>query len=201
MTTPTGDRPGSGAKTALRDRLLTTRRRRPLTESAAAGVALATHLLEAPELRVAGTVAAYVALPGEPPTAPLITALGGQGRRVLLPVLLTDGDLDWAPYPRDGRLVARRFGLLEPDTDPLGPDAVAQADVIVVPGLAVGRDGMRLGRGGGSYDRALARVPVGTPTAVLLYDDEVLDAVPAEPHDRPVTMAVTPSGITRLRPA
>jgi 5-formyltetrahydrofolate cyclo-ligase len=57
---------------------------------------------------------------------------------------------------------------------------------------------MRLGRGGGCYDRALARVPVGTFVCALLYDDEVLDAVPSAPHDRRVTAVVTPSGVTRL---
>jgi 5-formyltetrahydrofolate cyclo-ligase len=81
----------------------------------------------------------------------------------------------------------------------LGRDAVATADVVLVPGLAVDRTAMRLGRGGGSYDRALGRVPVGTFVCTLLYDGEVLDEVPAEPHDRPVTAVVTPSGLTRLR--
>jgi len=69
---------------------------------------------------------------------------------------------------------------------------------VLVPGLAVDRSGMRLGRGGGSYDRALARVPVGTPVLVLLYDGEVLDRVPADDHDRRVTAAVTASGVVRL---
>ena len=70
------------------------------------------------------------------------------------------------------------------------------ADVVLVPGLAVSPTGLRLGRGGGCYDRALGRVPVGTFTCVLLYDDEVGLDVPVEPHDRPVTAAATPSGLT-----
>jgi 5-formyltetrahydrofolate cyclo-ligase len=56
---------------------------------------------------------------------------------------------------------------------------------------------MRLGRGGGSYDRALGRVPVGTFVCALLYDGEVLDDVPRGPHDRPVTAVATPSGVSR----
>jgi len=77
--------------------------------------------------------------------------------------------------------------------------AIGSADAVLVPALAVANDGTRLGRGGGSYDRALARVPVGTPVWVLLYDDEVGVSVPVEPHDRLVTGAATPSGIVRLR--
>jgi 5-formyltetrahydrofolate cyclo-ligase len=92
-------------------------------------------------------------------------------------------------------------GLLEPVAPRLGPAAVATADVVLTPGLAVDRTGMRLGRGGGSYDRALGRVPVGTFTCTLLHDGELVERVPAAPHDRRVAAAVTPSGISRFRPA
>lgn len=190
--------PASAPKIALRDQLLAARRRRPLAEVGAAARALGDHLLAAPEVRRAATVACYVSLGSEPGTTALLDRLSAAGKRVLLPVLLPDNDLDWAPYRGPASLAPARRGLLEPAGPGLGVDAVATADVVLVPGLAVGRDGMRLGRGGGSYDRALARVPVGTPTFVLLYDDEVLDAVPAEPHDRPVTAAATPSGVVAL---
>ena len=73
-------------------------------------------------------------------------------------------------------------------------DAVARADLVVVPALAVDRYGFRLGRGGGSYDRALARVSASTLTVALLHDGELLDRLPAEPHDRPVRAVVTPGG-------
>jgi 5-formyltetrahydrofolate cyclo-ligase len=75
---------------------------------------------------------------------------------------------------------------------------VATADVVLCPGLAVDRRGHRLGRGGGSYDRALSRVPAGTFVCTLLYDGELLEQVPAEDHDRRVSAVVTPSGVTRL---
>ncbi|WP_240044634.1 5-formyltetrahydrofolate cyclo-ligase, partial [Nocardioides albidus] len=120
------------------------------------------------------------------------------GKRVLLPVLLPDNDLDWTAYHGATSLAPARRGLLEPVGPRLGVEAIATADVVLVPGLTVSRSGMRMGRGGGSYDRALARVPVGTFTCVLLYDDEVLPDVPSEPHDRPVTAAATPGGIHHL---
>ncbi len=67
------------------------------------------------------------------------------------------------------------------------------------PGLAVSLAGERLGQGGGSYDRALGRVPVGTPVVICLYDDEVGLDVPVDDHDRPVTAAVTPTRWIPLR--
>jgi 5-formyltetrahydrofolate cyclo-ligase len=195
--TPTG---AAGAKLALRDQLVTTRNRRSLLERSEAARAIALRLTEAPEVRRAATVAAYVAVGSEPGTAPLLRALVATGKRVLLPVLLPDGDLDWAAYAGDQDLVPARFGLLEPVSSRLGSDAVATADAVLLPGLAVSLRGDRLGRGGGSYDRALGRVPVGTFTCVLLHDDEVGVDVPVEPHDRPVTAAASPAGITRFAP-
>ena len=189
--------PQTARKLALRDQLLTTRRRRSLLESGEAARAIAGHLLATPELRRAATVAAYVSRRGAPGTGHLLDTLRDSGRRLLLPVVLPDFDLDWAAYDGAGSLHPAR-GLLEPDGPTLGPAAIAGADVVLVPGLAVSRDGLRLGRGAGCYDRALARVPVGTFTCVLLHDDEVGLDVPAEPHDRRVLAAATPGGIIRL---
>jgi len=184
-------------KIALRDRLVTSRSRRALVEVGDAAREIAGHLLAAPELRRAATVAAYVSVATEPGTGPLIEELAAAGKRVLLPVLLPDGDLDWAAYDGPASLAPARLGLLEPAGPRLGPGAVATADVVLVPALAVDRSGMRLGRGGGSYDRALARVPVGTFVCALLYDDELVDEVPRAGHDRAVTAVVTPRGVSR----
>ncbi len=192
------DRIQPPAKVAVRDQLLTDRRRRPLAEVVAAARAIAEHVLATPEVRRAATVAAYVSLDGEPGTGPLLDGLRAAGKRVILPVLLPDGDLDWAPYDGPDGLVSASRGLLEPAGPRLGPDAVATADAVLVPGLAVDTAGVRLGRGGGSYDRALGRVPVGTFTCVLLYGGEVGVPVPVEPHDRPVGWAATPAGMVRL---
>jgi 5-formyltetrahydrofolate cyclo-ligase len=167
---------------------------------------LARHALEVPEVAEAGTVAGYVSVGGEPGTGALLDALLERGVRVLLPVLRPDNDLDWglyggpdslAPVHRPGRIT-----LLEPRGERLGPDAVLTAGAVLLPGLAVDARGMRLGRGGGSYDRVLARLAAaGADPAlvVLLYDTEVVDRLPDEPHDRPVHAAVTPSGVHRFR--
>jgi 5-formyltetrahydrofolate cyclo-ligase len=185
-------------KLALRDQLVTGRGRRSLLEVSESARAIADHLMVTPELRRAATVAAYVSIGTEPGTGPLLDALSASGRRVILPVVLPDLDLDWAVYDGQGGLARARRGLLEPTGERLGLEAVATADVVLTPGLAVDRTGMRLGQGGGCYDRALGRVPVGTFTCTLLYAEELLDAVPAAAHDRPVTAVVTPAGVSRL---
>lgn len=190
---------GESAKIALRDQLLTTRRRRSLIDRSVASFAISEHVLESPELARAATVAAYVSTGSEPGTGPLLDDLVTAGRRVVLPVLLPDGDLDWAAYAGRDSLAPARLGLLEPTGPRLGVDAIGTPDLVLVPGLAVSPDGDRLGRGGGSYDRALGRVPVGTPVWVMLHDEEVGLDVPVEPHDRRVTGAVTPSGVVRFQ--
>lgn len=149
------------------------------------------------DVRRAATVACYVSIGTEPGTGPLLDALVSAGKRVLLPCLLPDNDLDWAAY--SGSLVRAARGLLEPPGERLGAEAIAYADVVLLPGLAVDTRGFRMGRGGGSYDRALARVPVGTLTCVLLYPWEVGVDVPVEAHDRAVLAAATSEGMTRFR--
>jgi len=195
-----GATPGANtAKLALRDQLVTARNRRGLLDVGDAARAITEHLLSATEVRRAATVAAYVSIGTEPGTTALLEQLtapdSGLGRRIILPVVQPDLDLDWSVYAGPASLAPARMGLLEPLGPRLGVDAIATADVVLVPGLAVSPTGDRMGRGGGCYDRALARVPVGTPVWVLLYDDEVGIDVPVEPHDRRVTGAVTPSGL------
>jgi 5-formyltetrahydrofolate cyclo-ligase len=146
----------------------------------------------------APTVAGYLSIGTEPPTPALLDSLRSRGVRVLAPVLDDDLDLDWAEYDGPGHLAAGPRGLRAPTGPRLGPGAVTGADLVLVPALAVDVRGTRLGRGGGSYDRALVRVPAGRPVVALLYDGEVLAEVPALPHDRPVTAVITPAGLRRF---
>ncbi|WP_079125335.1 5-formyltetrahydrofolate cyclo-ligase [Streptomyces lushanensis] len=190
-------------KDALRSELLAARSLLSGEDARRAAAVLAERALELPELARARTVAAYVSVGREPGTRALLDALRTRGVRVLLPVLMADNDLDWAPYEGAERLVRARRGLLEPDGVRLGPDAVLDAEAVLLPGLAVDGRGMRLGRGGGSYDRVLGRLAEAgaePALAVLLYDDEVVARVPEEPHDRPVRAVVTPGGVLRFGP-
>jgi 5-formyltetrahydrofolate cyclo-ligase len=187
-------------KIALRRRLLTERAEMAAPERSVAGRSLRDTVISLPEAQMAGTVAAYISVGTEPETRGLVYALWKRGTYVLLPLLLSDNDLDWASYEGPDSLSAGPHGLLQPTEPPRGPAAVTSADLLIVPALAVDRGGHRLGRGGGSYDRALARVGAAVPTIALIYDGELLDKVPAGRRDQRVRMVARPrGGITRLR--
>ena len=194
--------PGGGvpaAKAALRRQLAAARARLTDAERAAAAHAVREAVLALPETQMAGTAAAYYSVGTDPDTRGLVYALWKRGTYVLLPVLLPGGDLDWSSYEGPDSLVPGPRGTLQPAEPPRGTAAIASADLVIVPALAVDRRGIRLGRGGGSYDRALARVGGPVPTVALLYDGELLDEVPSGPHDLPVRMIARPrEGITRL---
>ncbi|SCD90053.1 5-formyltetrahydrofolate cyclo-ligase [Streptomyces sp. DvalAA-14] len=172
------------------------------TEELRAGqAALAERADDLPSAAARGTVAAYVSTGTEPGTRDLIDRLRESGTRVLLPVLLPDNDLDWAEYGGRADLERTSRGLLEPTGPRLGPLAVTQARTVLLPGLAVDSRGVRLGRGGGSYDRVLARLEAAETRpalVVVLYGHEVVEAVPREPHDHLVDAAMTPDGVRRF---
>lgn len=159
---------------------------------------MARTALSVPEISAARVVAAYLALPGEPDTTPLLRELAIRGTHVLLPVLEADLDLQWAID--DGtRQPGICTGLLEPAGRRLGREAVASADVVLVPALGVDGSGTRLGQGGGSYDRALVRARPGALVVALLHDEELLGGpVPLEAHDRRVDAVVTPTRVVRF---
>lgn len=159
-------------KQTLRARLLAARAALPPDVRAAGDAARNAALAD---LLAGKRVAAYVSFGTEPGTAELLTP------DTLLPVVRPDRDLDWVPYGGQ---------------PPLGVEALAGCDVVLVPALAVDRRGVRLGRGGGSYDRALRRAR--GPVVALLHAGELVDALPAEAHDVPVHAVAMPSGVVWL---
>ncbi|MEU5904252.1 5-formyltetrahydrofolate cyclo-ligase [Micromonospora sp. NPDC047527] len=184
------------SKREARIELLARRRALPgSTRAAAAGRVQAELIALVRRLRPR-RMTAYVPVGSEPGGGDLPEVLRDAlpaDAELLLPVLRADLDLDWAAYTGPDALVAAGRGLREPAGPRLGLAAVTEAELVVVPALAVDRRGRRLGRGGGSYDRVLARVPAATLTVVPLHDGELVEALPAEAHDRPVRAVVTPS--------
>jgi len=185
--------PEAGVKAELRRSLRARRAGRGEDERARAGEALAGYAAALGP----GPIAGFVGVRGEPPTLPLLAALHGRGVRLLLPLLRDDLDLEWAVYDGDAAgLVAGARGVLQPAGDSLGLDGIAEAALVLAPALAVDAAGRRLGQGGGSYDRALART--SAPVIAVVFDDELLESVPAQAHDRAVGGTLTPMGGVRL---
>ena len=161
--------------------------------------ALAALMFELPEIAAASCVAAYASTSAAPGTGPLRQGLRDSGVRVLLPVLLGDGHLDWAvDGGGPGTATGDRAGPL------LGLEGIGQADVVIVPALAVDTLGNRLGQGSGFYDRTLRWIEPSVPVFAVVYESELLDAavepIPAQPHDVPMDAVVTPHRCLRLPP-
>ncbi len=189
------------AKAAMRARVRADRAARTLQERRADATALAAVVLELPEVQAAGCVTLYVSMPSEPGTTPLREALAGTGIRVLLPVVLGDGRLEWAVDSGELRPV-RGLGGAEPVGPRLGRTAIRSADLVLVPALAIDTLGHRLGQGAGYYDRALPLLSPNVPVIAIVYDGEVLDAavqpIPVDAHDRAVDAVVTPVRCLRI---
>jgi 5-formyltetrahydrofolate cyclo-ligase len=186
----------SATKTELRAQILLARRSLAPERHDAEAHALCSHLYAF----IAGgeTVCAYVPVGSEPGSIELIDLLLRMDARVLLPVARHDAagipmPLQWGPYRPDG-LVEARFGLREPAGPWLPANAVAAAAMVLVPALAVDRTGVRLGRGAGFYDRSLVLAHRAARLVAVVRDDEVVDKLPAEPHDVRMTHALTPRG-------
>jgi 5-formyltetrahydrofolate cyclo-ligase len=152
--------------------------------------------------RTGDPICAYLPLGTEPWSPAGVEALRAAGHEVLLPVVAgPDRPLDWARYTGPDALVSGPFGLKEPAGPRLGPEAIAVARLVLLPALAVDRRGVRLGQGGGYYDRSLPLVGDEALLVVLLNDGELVDTLPIEPHDRVVDAAIQPShGLTLVNP-
>ncbi|MBO3096436.1 5-formyltetrahydrofolate cyclo-ligase [Cellulomonas dongxiuzhuiae] len=188
-------------KDRLRRQVRARRAHRSMRRRAEAAARLAEVVLTIPEVTAARCVSVYASRPGEPGTEPLIEALAARGVRLLVPVLGTGLQRDWAEYTGAADMRERAPGRPpEPGGAPLGSAALLEADVVLVPALAVDARGGRLGQGGGWYDRVLAHVRPGAPVIALVHEDEILASVPREAHDVPVTAVATPDGWRHVEP-
>lgn len=179
-------------KRALRAELRERRRIRTSARQASDRAGLTEHLIQlATDLHVR-TLAAYLSLPEEPDTRPFLRWTAEQGIRVLLPISRDDGLLDWAPY--DGADEDTDvLGMPTPTSELLAPSAINDVDLILVPAAAVDRGGMRMGWGRGYFDKTLGSMEKCPPVYAVIFDDELVEAVPRERHDMPVGGVVTPA--------
>jgi 5-formyltetrahydrofolate cyclo-ligase len=176
-------------KDELRQLALARRSARSAEEIRSAGAAIAGR---ASALAVrAQTVAAFLSTPTEPPTRQLLAALLRAGCEVIVPVVV-GRRMDWTHYTDGVDVRTNALGVEEPTGERLGEDALRRADAALVPALLVDRSGNRLGRGAGFYDRALAKAEVRA--IAVIFDDELVDRLPVEDHDRPVAGVLRPAG-------
>jgi 5-formyltetrahydrofolate cyclo-ligase len=172
------------AKQELRARLLAARRELSEAELAAARLAIRNHVCH--RLGLASQIGqpwravfAYEPIGAEPGSISLLEGMADRGASIYVPRTRPDNDLDWVRWP---------------DSTALGRQAVTTASAVLVPALAIDRNGMRLGRGGGSYDRVIPRIGAGVPIVALLHRGELLAELPTEPWDCAVNAYVTPDG-------
>ncbi len=187
-------------KSPLRSELLAGRRAVPAEVRQSESQQIGSHFRRV--LDGAEVVCAYVPMGTEPGSLEWLDVLAGLCGTVLLPVARTGPGgvhlaLQWGRYER-GNLTPGPFGTREPAGPWLPPSAVATAQVVLVPALAVDRRGVRLGRGGGFYDRSLALCGPGAHLVAVVRDSEVVDELPGEEHDVPMTHALTPGGLVPL---
>jgi len=184
-------------KRALRAELRERRQNMTATERENASARITAHLIELTTTLSARSVSAYLSSPMEPDTRPFLNWALEHGIRTLLPVTREDGLLDWTVGDGVSEMEGL-FGMPEAVGELLGPIAINDVDLILVPAAAVGADGLRMGWGRGYFDKTLGSMEKCPPVYAVLYDGELLDDVPREMHDQPVDGAVTPGGIIRF---
>ena len=151
------------------------------------------HILSATELKTATNVASYISYEFEPETSDINQRLIKDGKKVFLPRLLENNDIQWVSWNGSSENLTK----VEKIYEPIGDAVEVELDVIILPALHVDRMGNRLGQGGGSYDRALSRSKA-FKIALLHHGELTSEILPVQPHDEKVDAAATPEIIVRF---
>jgi 5-formyltetrahydrofolate cyclo-ligase len=183
------------AKEEIRRAMLRRRREVPAPTAEAAELAVATHVRSLRAYRCAQAIVAYVATDGELATARLVAAALADGKRVYLPRLIGN-EMTFAEHRLDARMRVARFGIPEPVGEEWVP---SERTLILAPLVAWDRDGGRLGRGGGFYDRALAPFANDLLLVGLGYDFQQCARVPRQSWDVRLHLVVSERGAVRCR--
>jgi len=142
----------------------------------------------------ARSISCYLSARNEPDTRPFLDWAMAEGIRVLFPISREDGLLDWTVGDGEEEFTGIS-GVPEVAGTLLGPIAINDVDLIIVPAAAVGRDGLRMGWGRGYFDKTLGSMEKCPPVYAVVFDSEFLEEVPGEVHDQPVNGIVTPTRI------
>lgn len=188
-------------KRALRAELRERRRTLSDQQREDAAFGLAQQLDALVDAHGARTISCFLSAKTEPGTRAFVTGAVQRGIRVLLPITRADGLLDWAIANDSDDVVEGLFGIPEPTGEALGAPAVNDVDLMIVPAAAVDAEGTRLGWGRGCFDRTIASLANRPPVFAVTYDSEVVDSLPRELHDQPVTGVVTPTRTLHLSPS
>ena len=179
------------AKAQLRSKILASRVGRESSNQA-----LTANLLELVSRLKVQSVATYLSFGTEPSTTDFISSLLDDGIEVIVPKILPDETLAW--YKWDGvSATTSSLGMREPDESKLQAVSIQEAELLIIPALAVDRMGNRLGRGKGYFDRELS-VLSGSKVYAVCFEDEVLESIPSEVHDQRVSGVVTEVAIHEL---
>ncbi len=189
------------AKRALRADLRERRQQRSAAALEAAAAGVHTQLDQLVDDLGVRSMSCFLSTTTEPGTRSFVTDAVRRGIRVLLPVTRADGLLDWAVADDEGDVVEGLFGLPEPVGETLSPMAVNDVDLLVIPAAAVDRTGMRLGWGRGYFDKTIGSMEGCPPVYAVIFDSELVDDVPRDVHDQPVTGIVTPTRTVTLPPS
>jgi 5-formyltetrahydrofolate cyclo-ligase len=187
----------SHQKRALRAELRERRRTMTSRERENASAALTENLETLTQDMGVDYIAAYLSTPNEPTTREFLGWACSRGIRVLLPISRPDGLLDWAPYDANEES-EDILGMPTPTSEVLGPMAINDVDLIIVPAASVDRTGMRMGWGQGYFDKTLGSMEKCPPVYAVIFDSELVETVPSEVHDQKVDGVVRPSGVVRF---
>ena len=183
-----------GDKRDLRRRMLACRRALSVEERASRSAAITEKLLSLEAVQKARTVFAYAAMEDEVQTEPLVASLLDRGKRVAIPLVIGKRSMEAALVPSMGALETGAYGILTVRAERREILAPQEIDCVIVPGVAFGLDGSRLGMGGGYYDAFLPKAERAVRVAAA-FQCQISEDIPSLPYDCGVDWIVTEQGV------
>ncbi|SMP45306.1 5-formyltetrahydrofolate cyclo-ligase [Anoxynatronum buryatiense] len=180
-------------KELMRQQILNKRNQLSAEQVMSKSTLIINRLMEQPELQQSINIMVYLDFRNEVKTDDLIRRLLEQEKQVFIPVTNPATHTLMISQLEDPAKDLERghFGLLEPKSETLRPVDPTLIDLVIVPGLVFDHEGYRIGFGAGYYDRFLPTLRSGVPLISLLYELQLVDRVPREPHDVPVHLLIT----------